>query len=234
MGRGVTSHHVGGAQALTASLIDIYDRLFAAYGQQHWWPGDSAFEVIAGAILTQSAAWANVEQALENLKAAGALTPEGIAALSKEELARLVRPSGYYNAKARKLKAFVALLEQDYDGDLDAMLASPADDLREALLRTHGVGPETADSILLYAAGRPVFVIDAYTRRTFSRLGFAPERDTYDGWQRLFAESVRAGAPLFNEYHALIVRHGKEVCRKRPLCSRCPLASICPVVSAAS
>jgi len=215
-------------------LLDIYDRLYAAYGPQHWWPGDSAFEIIAGAILTQSAAWSNVEQALVKLKAAGALSPEGIAALPEAELARLVRPSGYFNAKARKLKAFVGLLERDYAGELDAMLASPADDLREALLRTHGIGPETADSILLYAAGRPVFVIDAYTRRTFSRLGFDPERDTYAGWQRLFAESLPASAPLFNEYHALIVRHGKDVCRKRPLCGECPLSSICPMGAAAA
>jgi len=198
-------------------LLDVYHRLYAAYGPQH--------EIIAGAILTQSAAWSNVEQALGKLKAAGALSPEGIAGLPESELAHLVRPSGYYNAKARKLKAFVRLLDRDFGGDLEAMLGSPIDELREALLSTHGIGPETADSILLYAAGRPVFVIDAYTRRTFSRLGSAAERDTYEGWQRLFAESLPFSAPLFNEYHALIVRHGKDVCRKRPLCGECPLAA---------
>ena len=215
-------------------MLDVYHRLYAAYGPQHWWPGDSAFEIIAGAILTQSAAWSNVEQALGKLKAAGALSPEGIAGLPESELAHLVRPSGYYNAKARKLKAFVRLLDRDFGGDLEAMLGSPIDELREALLSTHGIGPETADSILLYAAGRPVFVIDAYTRRTFSRLGSAAERDTYEGWQRLFAESLPFSAPLFNEYHALIVRHGKDVCRKRPLCGECPLAASCPFALAAA
>jgi endonuclease-3 related protein len=215
-------------------LLDVYDRLYAAYGPQHWWPGDSAFEVIVGAILTQSAAWTNVEKALNNLKVAGALSPEAIDELPQGELARLVRPSGYYNAKARKLKAFVTLLDRGYGGDFETMLTAPTEELREALLSTHGLGPETADSILLYAAGRPVFVIDAYTRRTFSRLGFAPERDTYDGWQGLFVESLPLSAPLFNEYHALIVRLGKGACRKQPLCRDCPLSSICPVAAVAA
>ena len=225
---------VSTADRQTKRIMDVYDRLYAAYGPQHWWPGDSAFEVIAGAILTQSAAWTNVERALGNLKAAGALSPEGIDELPEPELAHLVRPSGYYNAKARKLKAFVRLLDEAYGGDLEAMLASPAEELREALLRTHGIGPETADSILLYAAGHSVFVIDAYTRRAFSRLGFLPERDTYDGWQWLFVQSLPSSAPLFNEYHALIVRLGKEACRKQPLCAECPLSSICPVGAAAA
>jgi endonuclease-3 related protein len=218
----------------TSRLMDIYNRLYAAYGPQHWWPGDSAFEVIAGAILTQSAAWTNVERALGNLKTAGALSPEGIDELPESELARLVRPSGYYNAKARKLKAFVGLLDREYGGELEGLLASPTDELRKALLGTHGIGPETADSILLYAGGRSVFVIDAYTRRAFSRLGFVPERDTYDGWQRLFTESLPSSAPLFNEYHALIVRLGKGACRKHPVCRACPLSSICPVGAVAA
>jgi endonuclease-3 related protein len=208
--------------------------LYAAYGPQRWWPGETAVEVIVGAILTQSAAWTNVEKALSNLTAAGALSPEGLRALAEDQLAALIRPSGYFNDKARKLKAFVALLDERYGGDLDRMLASPVDELRAALLATHGIGPETADSILLYAAGQPVFVIDAYTRRTFSRLGFLPEGDSYHGWQRLFMRALPSDAPLFNEYHALIVRHGKEVCRKRPLCARCPLAAVCPVGSAAA
>jgi len=232
MSRASRPRAVAGPQ--TNRLLDVYDRLFAAYGPQHWWPGDSAFEVIVGAILTQSAAWTNVERALRDLKAAGALSPEGVASLPEGELAGLIRPSGYYKAKARKLTAVVRLLDWDYGGDLDGMLASPTDEVREALLSTHGIGPETADSILLYAARRPVFVIDAYTRRTFSRLGFAPERDNYDGWQRLFAESMPSHSPLFNEYHALVVRHGKDVCRKRPLCGQCPLSSICPVAIAAA
>jgi endonuclease-3 related protein len=212
-------------------LQDIFERLHAAYGPQHWWPGDSNFEVIVGAILTQSASWTNVDRALENLKAAVALSPSGIAALSEAELATLIRPSGYFNAKARKLKAFVAQLHEHFGGDLEHMLAAPAEDLRPLLLATHGIGPETADSILLYAAARPVFVIDSYTRRTFSRLGIAPEADTYSAWQQLFMQTLPLDAQLFNEYHALIVHHGKDACRKEPLCRRCPLAVICPVGS---
>lgn len=221
------------AGPVNGRLFDIYDRLYSAYGPQHWWPGDSAFEIIAGAILTQSAAWSNVERALANLKAAGALSPQGIAALSEEELAGLIRPSGYYNAKARKLKAFVRLLDECAGGDLPPLLALPATELRSLLLATHGLGPETADSILLYAAGRPVFVIDAYTRRTFSRLGLAPEMDSYASWQGQFSDALPPDARMFNEYHALVVRHGKQACRKRPLCHGCPLAVICPTGIAA-
>ena len=214
-------------------LLEVYERLFAAYGPQRWWPGETPFEVIVGAILTQSAAWANVEKAIGNLKAAGALSPQGLRRLSEEELARLIYPSGYFNAKARKLKAFVSLLFERFGGDPDRLLAAPAAELRPLLLATHGIGPETADSILLYAAGQPVFVIDAYTRRLCSRLGLAPTRrgDTYDAWQRLFMDALPSDAPLFNEYHALIVRHGKEVCRRRPRCPECPLLSVCPTGS---
>ncbi len=204
-------------------LRDIYDRLHAAYGPQHWWPAETPFEVIVGAILTQSAAWTNVEQAIANLKAAGALSPRGIRALSEVELAQIIRPSGYFNAKARRLKSFVDLLYEHFAGDLDRTLATPASELRSLLLATHGIGPETADSILLYAAGHPVFVIDAYARRIFSRLGFAPATDGYDAWQQRFMQHLPPDAPLFNEYHALIVRHGKDTCRVRPLCAACPL-----------
>lgn len=211
----------------------MYERLFACYGPQHWWPGDGPFEVIVGAILTQSAAWTNVEKALANLKSAGMLSAAGIAATPEAELAELLRPSGYYNAKARKLKAFVALLEERFDGKLDLLLATPAEDLRPLLLATHGIGPETADSILLYAAGRPVFVIDAYTRRVFERLGFEAGADTYDAWQRLFVGALPADAAMFNEYHALIVRLAKEYCRKAPTCVGCPLLDVCPTGRAA-
>ncbi|HEU4760616.1 MAG TPA: endonuclease [Dehalococcoidia bacterium] len=215
-------------------LLDVYERLFAVYGPQRWWPADTPFEVIVGAILTQSAAWANVEKALANLKAAGALSPEGLRRLSEPELAGLIRPSGYFNAKARKLKAFAGLLFGRFSGDLPALLATPLETLRPLLLATHGIGPETADSILLYAAGLPVFVVDAYTRRLFSRLGVVPERDTYQAWQRLFLDALPLEAPLFNEYHALIVAHGKRVCRRRPLCSACPLLETCPTGRAAA
>ena len=219
-----------GAPPLTLAgrLLDVYGRLYAAYGPQRWWPGETPFEVIVGAILTQSAAWTNVEKAIANLKAAGALSPEGLARLDDGELARTVYPAGYFNAKARKLKAFVEMLWARFGGDLERMLAAPVTELRPLLLATHGIGPETADAILLYAAGRPVFVIDAYTRRLFTRLAVAPDRDTYDAWQALFARNLEPDAPLFNEYHALIVRHGKERCRRLPVCDGCPLLAVCP------
>jgi len=217
-------------------LLDVYGQLYAADGPQRWWPGETPFEVIVGAILTQAAAWTNVEKAIANLEAAGALSPEGLARIDESELARIVRPAGYFNAKARKLKAFVEMLRTEFGGDpstplrtgLERLLAAPVAELRPRLLATHGIGPETADAVLLYAAGRPVFVIDAYTRRLFSRLGVVPERDTYDGWQALFEAGLEPDAALFNEYHALIVRHGKERCRRLPVCGGCPLIAVCP------
>jgi endonuclease-3 related protein len=214
---------------LTAAvrLLDVYRRLFAAYGPQHWWPAETSFEVIVGAILTQSAAWTNVEKAIANLKAADALSPRGLARLTEAELARMVRPAGYFNAKTRKLKAFVEMLQAGFGGELERLLTAPLGELRGRLLATHGIGPETADSILLYAAGRPAFVIDAYTRRLFSRLGVAPQNETYDSWQSLFMANLEADPGLFNEYHGLIVRHGKEVCRREPRCEECPLLSGC-------
>ena len=231
-----------GAPPLTLAgrLLDVYGRLHEAYGPQRWWPGETPFEVIVGAILTQSAAWTNVEKAIANLKAAGALSPEGLARLDEGELAGIVRPAGYFNAKARKLKAFVEMLRAEFGGDpstplrtgLERMLAAPVAELRPLLLATHGIGPETADAVLLYAAGRPAFVIDAYTRRLFSRLAVAPDRDTYDAWQALFAGNLEPDAALFNEYHALIVRHGKERCRRRPVCDGCPLLAVCPAAHA--
>jgi endonuclease-3 related protein len=208
-------------------LLDVYDRLLAAHGRQGWWPGDSPFEVMVGAVLTQSAAWVNVEKALANLKSARALSVRGIESLAEAELARLLYPAGYYNSKARKLKALVGLIRTRFGGDLKRMLSAPAAELRPLLLATHGIGPETADCILLYAAGRPVFVVDAYTRRVFSRLGIEPEADTYDGWQRLFESNLEPDSPLLNEYHALIVRHGKDVCRRQPLCENCALLDAC-------
>lgn len=221
-------------------LLDVYERLLAAHGPQHWWPGESAFEVIVGAILTQSAAWVNVEKAIANLRAAGVLSPGGLHGLDEGEIARLIRPSGYFNAKARKLKAFVEMLHERFHGDLGALLALPMDELRALLLGTHGIGPETADSIVLYATGQPSFVIDAYTRRMFSRIGVRPDpargaahpevskgEAGYEAWQRLFVEALPAEAAMFNEYHALIVAHGKAVCRKTPRCGECVLQEVC-------
>jgi len=217
-----------GSKAANTSktLTEVYNRLFEHYGPQHWWPGDSPFEVIIGAILTQSTAWANVEKAIANLKTAGLLDPESLDAIVTDKLAALIRPSGYYNAKAAKLKAFVERLHDGYGGSLDRLFALDTSDLRKELLSIHGIGPETADSILLYAAHRPIFVIDAYTKRIIGRLGLAPASDSYEAFQRLFMENLPHDEGMFNEYHALFVRHGKDVCRKMPRCEGCCLASL--------
>ncbi len=214
---------------LSRKLTDIYDRLLRRYGPQHWWPGDSAFEVIVGAILTQSAAWTNVDKALDNLKANGLMEPAALRAVPLDELALLIRPSVYFNAKARKLKAFVEHLGDHYDDDLEAMFCRDVRDLRPELLAIHGIGEETADDILLYAAGKPVFVMDAYTRRILDRLQINPSRNRYAAYQALFMDNLPHDVDMFNEYHALLDHHGVESCRKRePLCSECCLLDLCP------
>jgi len=214
-------------QRVSQALMDIYHRLMAHYGHQHWWPAKEPFEVIVGAILTQSAAWGNVEKAIANLRAAEALSPGALRHLSRPKLAKLVHPCGYYNAKALKLKSFAFWLGNHYNDDLDRLFAVNTDDLRQQLLSVHGIGRETADSILLYAAGKPVFVIDAYTRRILSRIGLVPGKDSYDGYQAFFMEHLPADAAMFNEYHALLVRLGKDFCRRRPLCPQCCLSDMC-------
>ena len=207
----------------------VYDRLFAAYGPQGWWPGGhDPFEVIVGAILTQNTAWANVERALAALRTAGALSPERMSALGEPELAELVRPSGTFRVKARRLRAFLDMLHARFGGDLAALLALPADATRVTLLAVPGIGPETADAIALYAAGKPAFVIDAYTRRIVDRLGLAPEERSYGGYRSLFTSALAAEAALYSEYHALLVEHGKRRCtRNAPRCGGCPLADGC-------
>ena len=209
-------------------LRDIYRRLLDHYGLQHWWPGDTPFEVMVGAVLTQAASWSNVEKAITSLKAANALSPSAIRNLRQDDLAQLIYSAGYYNAKARKLKALVDYLGQRFDDDLEAMAREPADFLRQDLLGVHGIGEETADDILLYALGMPAFVIDTYTRRVFFRLGLAPENGPYYGYRDLFTGHLSPDPALFAEYHALIVRHGKDVCKKTPLCEQCCLLAICP------
>jgi len=209
------------------SLIDIYQSLFQQYGPQHWWPAESPLEMIVGAILTQSAAWTNVEKAIHNLKASRNLSIEGLRSLPQDELARLIYPSGYYNVKARKVKAFVDWLADRYGGDLDRLFALDIAAMREELLSVHGVGEETADSVILYAAHQPIFVIDAYTRRIITRLGLAPQKETYASFQALFMDNLPHDEALLNEYHALLVQHGKTVCRKNPLCADCSLNRLC-------
>ena len=209
------------------TLIDIYRRLLSHFGPQHWWPAREPFEVIVGAILTQTAAWGNVEKAIANLRTAGALSPGALRQLSLSRLAKLIHPCGYYNAKALKLKSFAYWLGNHYKDDLDGLFATDTYDLRQQLLSIHGIGQETADSILLYAANKPIFVIDAYTRRIISRIGLAPDRDSYAAYQALFMEYLPSDTELFNEYHALLVCQGKNVCRHRPFCHQCCLNDIC-------
>lgn len=213
-------------RSIQRHLTEVYCLLFDHYGPQQWWPADTPFEVIVGAILTQSAAWGNVEQAIANLKQAGALSPASLRGLPTTELAKLIRPSGYYNAKALKLKSLVEYLGAEYQDSLDGLFSLDVPRLRSELLAIHGIGPETADSIILYAARKPVFVIDAYTRRILGRLGLGPPRSDYAALQKLFMENLPNEEKLFNEYHALLVRHGKEVCRRAPLCHQCCLTNL--------
>jgi endonuclease III related protein len=209
-------------------LKNIYQRLLESYGPQHWWPAETPFEVIVGAILTQSAAWTNVEKAILKLKQAAVLSPSAMQLLSQSDLAVMVHSCGYYNVKARKLLAFVEWLCLRFDGRLEKMCALEVEPLRRELLAVYGIGEETADSILLYAAQKPVFVIDAYTRRIVDRLGLPLEGSQYSHYQQLFTRNLPPDLALFNEYHALLVALGKNCCLKtRPRCASCGLAALC-------
>jgi endonuclease III related protein len=213
----------------SAPVRAYYDALFAAYGPQHWWPGRTSFEVIVGAILTQNTSWSNVEGALRNLRREKLLTPRAIEAVSLPRLAHLIRSSGYFRQKAKKLKCFVRFLRVNYGGSLPRMFRTPTSLLREKLLSVHGIGPETADSILLYAGQHPVFVIDAYTRRLLERHRLAIPADSYEDLRQLFERNLPREAALYNEFHALIVRTGKEHCRTHNFrCSECPLHRLLP------
>ncbi len=210
-------------------LQQIYARLSAHFGPQHWWPGDGAFEVIVGAILTQNTAWTNVEKAMVNLKRDRLLTPTALRQARTEQIARRVRPSGYYHLKARKLKVFVLHLFEKHRGRLAHLFAQDTASLRAELLDVYGIGPETADSIILYAANQPIFVVDAYTRRIAARLGLARADASYDELQQLFMAHLPPDTAMFNEYHALLVALGKHFCLKSlPRCAECPLCALCP------
>lgn len=206
--------------------MQLFEQMLGAYGKQAWWPAESAFEVAVGAVLTQNINWSNVERAIENLKQVGALEPGALLSLPKDRLAQLIRPSGYYNIKAARLQALCRYL--DSLGGLDALKGMPLDDARAGLLAVNGVGPETADDILLYALDRPVFVIDTYTRRLLQRYGLAIGHETYEELRLGFETALPADATLFKQYHALIVQHAKHACRKRPVCQGCCLIPACP------
>lgn len=213
---------------MSASVEEIYRRLLSAYGPQHWWPGDTPLEMIVGAVLTQNTNWSNVAKAIDNLREEGALNAAALHSLPHEELADLIRPAGYYRLKAARLKNFLALLFERFDGSLDEMFALPLDELRELLLGVNGIGPETADSILLYAGGLPTFVVDTYTHRVFKRHGWIEDEADYHALQEHLTAGLERSAPLFNEYHALLVKVGKEHCGTKPKCQGCPLEALLP------
>ena len=209
-------------------LRQVYNLLYERYGPQHWWPADSPFEMVLGSILVQSTAWANAAKALAALRKANALHPTTLAPLSEAEIGELVRSSGFYTVKARRVKAFLDHLMERHGGNLDTMLSQDPATLRGELLTIHGIGEETADCILLYAAGKPRFVIDEYARRIVGRLGIGPDpRAPYPNLQPFFEESLPADTQMFGEYHALLIALAKDVCRKRPDCVRCALNHLC-------
>jgi endonuclease-3 related protein len=204
----------------------IYSKLHSCFGQQHWWPGETPFEVAVGAVLTQNTNWGNVEKAIRNIRLAGALHARTLHEMPAERLAELIRPAGYFNIKAKRLKNFINLLADKYGGSMTRMAREDLPVLRKQLLRVNGIGPETADSILLYALGKPVFVIDAYTKRVLSRHNIMHSDETYEAIQELFHAHLPTDADIFNEYHALFVRVAKEHCRTKPLCTGCPLEGV--------
>jgi endonuclease-3 related protein len=216
----------------TKDLLRYYNAMSSALGPMHWWPAKTPFEVIVGAILTQSTSWTNVKRAIDNLRAARMLTPSAILKARTSRLAALVRPSGYFRQKAKKLKAFARFLQREYDGSLTRMFQTGTPELREKLLSVHGIGPETADSILLYAGNHPVFVVDAYTHRIFGRHSITSGKPDYETVRALFESGLPRHPQLWNEFHALIVNTGKNWCRKSvPRCEECPLRSLLPATS---
>jgi endonuclease-3 related protein len=213
---------------LADRLKEIYELLRKAYGPQHWWPAESPLEVMVGAVLTQNTNWQGVEQAIANLKRHNLLNPDKLKAIPTEELSRLIRPAGYFNLKARRLKNLIELVTEAYSGDLNHMRQVETGQLRRELLAVNGVGPETADSILLYALQRPVFVVDTYTYRVMNRHGLIAAEVSYDELQELFSHHLPADMTLFNEYHALLVRVGKLHCQPKARCQGCPLEPLLP------
>jgi len=209
-------------------LLKIYNILYDQIGPRGWWPGDSALEIIVGAILTQNTAWKNVEKAIKNLKESGVLSVQALSKITVEELAQLIRPSGYYNQKAKKIKHFIDYLMKRYKGDIDRMAQEDVERLRQELLSINGIGPETADSILLYALNKPSFVVDSYTKRIFSRHNLLPEDAKYEQVREYFMKNLPEDVSLYNEFHALIDYVGHHFCKRVPDCDNCPLGGFSP------
>ncbi len=209
------------------NFIAAYRLLFDHFGSQQWWPADTQFEVIVGAVLTQNTNWKNVANALDNLRKAGLLEYSSLSSLTPEQIAQYIRPSGYFNLKAKRLRNLFDMIEERYDGELQNFFADDKEAIRENLLKVKGIGPETADSILLYACSAPVFVIDTYTHRVFSRHNMVDEETDYQTMQETFMDYLPGDVQLFNEYHALIVRVAGTYCKKKePLCRHCPLQGL--------
>ena len=210
-------------------LIDVYDTLFSKYGPQGWWPGEGPLDVVIGAILTQNTAWSNVEKAITNLKMSNLWSLESIHRSSQEDLASVVLSSGYFNQKARKLKAFAEHIYIKHEGDLAKFLNQELSCLRKELLSIYGIGPETADDILVYAAEKPSFIIDVYSKRILGRLGVfdIKPRARYEDYQKLVQDQLPQDVRLFNEFHALLDNHAKLICKKNPICSECVLVDVC-------
>lgn len=214
---------------MSNKFVEAYERLLAAFGPQHWWPGDSPFEVMVGAVLVQNTAWRNVERAIANLREAGVMSPKALYNLPVAELAELIRPAGYYQVKAKRLHNLLQLVVEEYDGSLDGMFSTDLSTLREQLLAVNGIGPETADAILLYAGGLPTFVVDTYAHRVLARHGWIGYDASYDEIKEYFESALPADAPLYNEYHALLVQVGKDYCKRAVAkCETCPLAVMLP------
>ena len=208
----------------TSQLQEIYDRLYQFYGPQNWWPAESRIEMLVGAVLTQNTNWQNVRKAIDALRTEGLLSFEALSSISVDTLSLFIKSSGYYNLKAKRLKNLLQMIEDEYGGCLDDLLENEPHSARESLLSVKGIGPETADSILLYAGGHPLFVVDTYTHRIFSRHNLVPDDCDYQSLQDLFMDNLPHDSQLFNEYHALIVKTAKQFCKKnKPLCEKCPL-----------
>ena len=219
---------VPSTQPVSTNVSDIYRRLLNAYGPQYWWSSDSKFEIIAGAILTQSTSWNNADRSVRNLKSIGLLSYSALCNASEHEIARAIRPSGFFRRKTKIIMGFVAHISEVHQGSLTSLLRSDPVKLRQELLSIFGIGPETADNILVYVAKFPSFIIDAYTKRILKRLALDEEAYSYSDWQQVFHKGLKKNTALFNEYHALLVKHGKSSCKKIPQCIGCCLLEVCP------
>ena len=214
---------------MSTKLMEMYERMLAKFGPQHWWPGDSPFEIMVGAVLVQNTSWRNVEHAINNLRDAGVMEPHALYKVPPAELAELIRPAGYYQLKTKRLRNLLRFVVEQYGGSLEAMFSTSLASLREQLIEINGIGPETADAILLYAGGLPTFVVDTYTHRILARHGWLDYDAMYDDIKDYFESTLPDDATLYNEYHALLVRIGKDYCKRTaPNCEACPLAEMLP------